>query len=46
MLRAYCTDTQKEWDDRVPLVLFAVRGVVQESVGFSPAELRGFQTER
>lgn len=36
MLRSYCFDTQHDWDEGVPLVLFAVREVVQESLGFSP----------
>uniref|UniRef100_A0A3B1J0P6 Gypsy retrotransposon integrase-like protein 1 n=1 Tax=Astyanax mexicanus TaxID=7994 RepID=A0A3B1J0P6_ASTMX len=39
MLRKYCLDTGKEWDEGVPLVLFAVREAVQESLGFSPAQL-------
>lgn len=39
MLRKYCMDTQKDWDEGVPLVLFAIRETVQESLGFSPAEL-------
>ncbi len=39
MLRKYCRDTDKDWDEGVPLVLFAVREAVQESLGFSPAEL-------
>ncbi|KAI2660984.1 Retrovirus-related Pol polyprotein [Labeo rohita] len=39
MLRKYCLDTAKDWDEGVPLVLFAVRETVQESLGFSPAEL-------
>ncbi len=39
MLRKYCRDTAKDWDEGVPLVLFAVREAVQESLGFSPAEL-------
>lgn len=38
MLRAYCLEVQKDWDEGVAL-LFAVREVVQESLGFSPAEL-------
>lgn len=32
-------DTGKEWDEGVPLLLFAIREAVQESLGFSPAEL-------
>uniref|UniRef100_A0A8C1RAG5 Integrase catalytic domain-containing protein n=1 Tax=Cyprinus carpio TaxID=7962 RepID=A0A8C1RAG5_CYPCA len=39
MLRKYCMDTGKEWDEGVPLLLFAIREAVQESLGFSPAEL-------
>lgn len=39
MLRKYCRGTGKDWDEGVPLVLFAVREAVQESLGFSPAEL-------
>ncbi len=39
MLRKYCLDTARDWDEGVPLVLFAVRETVQESLGFSPAEL-------
>lgn len=38
MLRAYGMETQRDWDEGIPLVLFAIREVVQESVGFSPAE--------
>ena len=32
-------DTKNDWDEGVPFVLFAAREVVQESTGFSPAEL-------
>nr|XP_046272302.1 uncharacterized protein LOC124073826 [Scatophagus argus] len=39
MLRAYCLETGKEWDEGIPFLLFAVRETVQESLGFSPAEL-------
>ncbi|XP_035235565.1 uncharacterized protein LOC118206694 [Anguilla anguilla] len=39
MLRAYCLEFEKDWDEGVHLMLFAVREVVQESLGFSPAEL-------
>lgn len=39
MLRKNCVESQKEWDDAVPFVLFAAREAVQESLGFSPAEL-------
>ncbi len=39
MLRKYCMDTSKDWDEGTPLVLFAVREAVQDSLGFSPADL-------
>ena len=39
MLRAYCFENGKEWDEGVNLVLFAVRESVQESLGFCPFEL-------
>ena len=39
MLRAYCLEFEKDWDDGVHLMMFAAREVVQESLGFSPSEL-------
>lgn len=39
MIRAYCIEFQKDWDDGIHLLLFAAREVTQESLGFSPAEL-------
>ena len=39
MIRSYCFDTEKDWDDGIYLLLFAVRESVQESLGFSPFEL-------
>ncbi|XP_013856237.1 uncharacterized protein LOC106512091, partial [Austrofundulus limnaeus] len=39
MLRKYCLESGKEWDEGLPLLLFAVRETVQESLGFSPADL-------
>ncbi|KAI2664116.1 Transposon Ty3-I Gag-Pol polyprotein [Labeo rohita] len=39
LFKKYCQDTAKDWDEGVPLVLFAVRETIQESLGFSPAEL-------
>ncbi len=39
MLRKYCMDTGKDLDEGTPLVLFAVREAVQDSLGFSPADL-------
>lgn len=38
-LRKYCMETGNEWDEGVPLVLFALREARQESLGFSPSEL-------
>lgn len=39
MLRAYCYEQAKDWDEGIPLLLFAIRELVQESLGFSPFEL-------
>ena len=39
MIRLYCFDTGKDWDEGIHLLLFAVRESVQESIGFSPFEL-------
>ncbi len=39
MMRSYCFDTGKDWDEGIHLLLFAVRESVQESLGFSPFEL-------
>ena len=39
MMRSYCLQEQKDWDEGIPLLLFATREAVQESLGFSPFEL-------
>uniref|UniRef100_A0A8C2BUT8 Gypsy retrotransposon integrase-like protein 1 n=1 Tax=Cyprinus carpio TaxID=7962 RepID=A0A8C2BUT8_CYPCA len=39
MLRAYCIDANRDWAEGLPLLTLAVRETVQESLGFSPAEL-------
>lgn len=39
MLRAYCLETGREWDEGIPWLLFAIRETIQESLGFTPAEL-------
>ena len=39
MIRTYCLDNGKDWDEGTSLLLFAVRESVQESLGFSPFEL-------
>ena len=39
MIRSYCFDTEKDWDEGIHFLLFAVRESVQESLGLSPFEL-------
>ncbi len=39
MLSKYCLKKEKSWDEGIPFVLFAAREGVQESLGFSLAEL-------
>ena len=39
MIRSYCFDTEKDWDEGIHLLFFTVRESVQESLGFSPFEL-------
>ena len=39
MIRSYCFNTEKDWDEGIHLLLFAVRESVEESLGFSPFEL-------
>jgi transposase InsO family protein len=39
MMRSYCLEFQKDWDEGVHLFLFAAREAVQETLGFSPFEL-------
>jgi uncharacterized membrane protein YczE len=39
MMKTFCLDGQKDWDDGIFMLLFAVREVFQESLGFSPFEL-------
>ena len=39
MLKTYCMDNEKDWDEGVPLVLFAYRETMQDSLGYSPFEL-------
>ncbi len=39
MLRTFCVEHEKEWDEHIPLLLFAVRNTTQASLGFSPSEL-------
>ena len=39
MLQRMCAERPKDWDRHLPALLFAVREVPQESLGFSPFEL-------
>lgn len=39
LLRAYCTELSRDWEEGLPWLLLAAREVVQESTGFSPNEL-------
>ena len=39
MIRSYCFETERDWDESKHLLLFAVRESIQESLGFSPFEL-------
>ena len=34
-----CTERPNDWDKHLPALLFAVREIPQESLGFSPLEL-------
>ena len=38
-IRTYGLDNEKDWDEGISLLLFAVRESVQESLGLSPFEL-------
>ena len=39
MIRTYCFEHEKDWDEGLDLLMFAVRESYQESLGFSPFEL-------
>ena len=39
MIRTYCHETEKDWDEGIHLLLFAARDTIQESLGFSPFDL-------
>ncbi len=39
LLQCYCTETGRDWAEGLPYLMFATRETVQESLGFSPAEL-------
>lgn len=39
MLTKYCLETEQQWDEGLPLVLYAIRSTRQESLGVSPNEM-------
>ena len=39
MLRKFCVESQLEWDEGIDFLLFAIREVPHESLGFSPFEM-------
>ena len=39
LLRAYCSELQRDWEEGLPWLLLAAREVSQDSLGFSPNEL-------
>ena len=39
MMRMYCLDQSKDWDEGIHMLLFAVHESVQEALSFSPFEL-------
>lgn len=39
MLRAYCVQMNRDWEEGLPWLLLSAREVIQESTGFSPNDL-------
>ena len=39
MMKTFCNESSRDWDESIHLLLFAARESVQESLGFSPFEL-------
>ena len=39
MVKCYCLENEKDWDEGIHLLLFAARDSVQETLGYSPFEL-------
>ena len=39
MMRIYCTDCDKDWDEGIHLLMFAAHESIQDSLGFTPFEL-------
>lgn len=46
LLRAYCTELGKDWEEGLPWLMLAVREVTQERTGFSPNKLVFVHTVR
>ena len=46
MIRSYCFNTEKDCDEGIHILLFAVRESVQEFLGFSPFEVVFVHTVR
>lgn len=46
MLSKYCAESGKDWDEGLPLLVFAVCESVKESLGFSPVQLVFVHNER
>lgn len=42
LLRAYCVELNRDWEEGLPWLLLAARGVQQESLGFRVAYLERF----
>lgn len=39
MMCKFCLESNRDWDEGLPLLLFAVREATQKSLGFSPTDL-------
>lgn len=39
MIKKYCHESSKDWDEEIDYLLFAIRETPQESLGYSPFEL-------
>ena len=39
LLRAFCNELGKDWEEGLPLLILAAREVTLESIGFSPIDL-------
>ena len=46
MMKTFCLDSQKDWDDGIHRLLFAARGAFHESLNLSPFELFFLDTLR